>query len=154
MGYLKTIQDRSIYKIKKKPKPKKKNVKRQHRTDLMKQRAETLNKNLPKSEQWFQDLYAPHAIDYEKPSHNDRYNVPIRNRYIADVVNYKYMYVIEVDGSYHDRPDQVIKDKYKDYFLKKHGFKVFRIKAFDLNNYNQILKEVLEYRASKRKPQT
>ena len=123
----------------KKYKRKKKSNSRKIKRISLRSFAKNLNKNLPKSEVWFQDLYAIHKDP------NDLYNKPLHIR-IPDVMNKIYKYIIEIDGSIHDTPKQQYKDYIKDSFYKRLGFKVFRIKAYDINSFNATISSIKELR--------
>lgn len=103
--------------------------------------ANTLNDKLPRSERWFQRLWSAHQHLF------DLYNKPY-GPYIPDVINLKYRYVIEIDGNIHDLPSIKLKDELKDYYFKKRGFTVFRIKAYDLKQFEETLKLVEQIRAA------
>jgi hypothetical protein len=57
-----------------------------------------LRMNTPKSELWFQEFWKANGL--EIPS--DEYNVRWCRR-IPDLVNHKYKYVIEIDGTIHKK---------------------------------------------------
>ncbi len=103
--------------------------------------AEKLNNELPKSEAWFQSLYKSHFS-----LKSDQYNAPFHYKYIPDVLNLEFKYVIEVDGSIHNRPDVIKKDIIKDRYLLNKGFKVFRVQAYDNDSYIQLIKDLFIYR--------
>lgn len=82
----------------------------------------------------------------------DRWN-RIVGKYIVDLINRKYGYIIEVDGSIHDRPEQKLKDQIKDKYLTTKGFKVFRIKAFDMQSLFKTISNIkyIQYQFKNRK---
>lgn len=93
--------------------------------------SERLKKTHTKSEVWFFDLYKSYQdID-------DVYNEPLGN-YIPDMANHKYKYVVEIDGSIHDRPDIKEKDLKKDKYYKALGYRVMRIQAYDIQKFNKV----------------
>lgn len=96
-----------------------------------------LEKNLSKSETWFRELYKKNSFEDE----NDRYNQPFK-RFIPDVINKRFKYVIEVDGSFHDLPHQKAKDRNKDQLYRTHRFKIFRVKAYDLASFLSSCREI------------
>ncbi|MBP5770559.1 MAG: endonuclease domain-containing protein [Bacteroidaceae bacterium] len=61
--------------------------------------------------------------------------------YIADFVCLKRKLVIEVDGGYHDHPQQQQEDQWRTDFLEKMGYVVLRFRNEEINN---SLNEVLE----------
>lgn len=89
-------------------------------------------KKLPKSEQWFHSLYC----DYNDM--NDYWNKPL-GLYIPDVANYRYKYVIEIDGSIHKLPRLIKKDKEKDLYYESKGYKVIRVTAYDENQFRKAI---------------
>lgn len=130
-------------------KKKEKKLKKQDRYDSLKKFAQNLNINEPRSELWFKSLYQKHyALT------TDLYNKPFRKRYIPDVINFKFRYIIEIDGSIHNTPEQIKKDIIKDYFYKKHNFKVFRVKAYDNESYIKLIKELFIIRGKYSYPTT
>ncbi|SNR75792.1 Very-short-patch-repair endonuclease [Lutibacter agarilyticus] len=67
--------------------------------------------------------------------------------YIVDFYIHKYNLVIEVDGEYHDKQEQIIKDKERTNFLEFNGLKVIRFKNKEVENdilsvINQIRNEI------------
>jgi very-short-patch-repair endonuclease len=83
----------------------------------------TLNENLPKSEQWFQEKYRDHK------HYNDLFNIPI-GYYIPDVSNNLYKYILEIDGSIHDLEEIKVKDLKKEQYYNQNGYRVIRVKAY------------------------
>lgn len=47
--------------------------------------------------------------------------------YIADFILPKWMIVVEIDGEYHQDKDQVVKDRIRQKYIEKQGFKVYRL---------------------------
>ena len=133
----KSIKNKSIYKIKRKRRKPKKS-----RIQLY---ADKLNKDLPKSEVWFQDLFKEHRISTGIHRNRDHYNEPI-GKYIADLLNYKYKYIVEIDGSMHDQELIKFKDQVKDLYLTKRGYTVIRVKAFNQSEYENAVNQILKLR--------
>lgn len=98
-----------------------------------------LNNELPKSEIWFHTYYRHfrHADDLN--------NLPLGG-FIPDIINRKFRYVIEIDGSYHDLKEQIQQDIKKNWYYKKRGYKIIRIKAYDIESLKQGLCAVLRRR--------
>ena len=69
-----------------------------------------------------------------------RWQHPIGD-YIVDFVCLKRKLVIEVDGGYHDQPQQQQEDQWRSDFLEKMGYMVLRFSNEEINNN---LEEVLE----------
>lgn len=91
-----------------------------------------LNANLPRSERWFQELYRPHQ------DINDFFNRPLGN-YIPDISNYRFKYVIEIDGTWHDRPEALEKDKLKSKYYSENGYRVIRIRGYCDEDFKRAL---------------
>lgn len=71
----------------------------------------------------------------------------IRNRvYFIDIYMRAYKAAIEIDGDYHNTPEQIEKDKQKDMDLSSIGLLVIRIKNEDVSKVFNILKHILEKR--------
>jgi very-short-patch-repair endonuclease len=103
------------------------------RKKRLKEFALKLESNLPKSERWFRKLWETNNFR----DAYDRYNHPWCRR-IPDLVNHKYRYIIEIDGSYHDLESQKTIDAKKDRF--------FRIKAYNIQMFFQTAECVVKYR--------
>lgn len=125
MRKVKDIKDKFIYKANKK----------------LYNFSKQISVNLPKSEEWFMDYYK----DFKDSA--DIFNVPINDKYIPDVSNKKYRYVIEIDGSIHDLPEIKAKDQVKQKYYQSKCIDVYRIKAYD----NKQLVEVVQKIVNKRK---
>lgn len=98
-------------------------------------RANKLNKNVPKSEQWFRKKFeAERVFDVKDVT----YNKPIGN-YIVDVFLKKLNLIIEVDGSIHDSDEQKFKDFIRQGRLMKRGHLVVRVKAYDEESYQKCI---------------
>ncbi len=102
--------------------------------------AAKLEANLPRSEVWFRSLWERHQLKDE----HDQYN-HVWCRRIPDLVNHKYRYVIEIDGSYHDKPGQKKIDASKDRFYHAQGYEVYRLPAYNDHLFG-ILCDMVEAR--------
>jgi very-short-patch-repair endonuclease len=100
-----------------------------------------LNKNLPRSERWFLSLWKTDNIQENNPKFKDQHNTPLQ-KYIPDIINLGYKYIIEIDGSFHNTPLQKWKDSVKDIFYSNKGFKVFRVTAYNMKSYNETLNSI------------
>jgi very-short-patch-repair endonuclease len=127
----------TVYKKKKKKSP-------LYKSRIQK-RADKLNKYLPKSEQWFQAKWNNDIVQHKYTKFKDEFNSPI-SKYIPDVINRGFKYIIEVDGSIHDKPEQILRDQVKDTYYKMKGFKVFRVKAYDETSYAVALEGIKSIR--------
>jgi very-short-patch-repair endonuclease len=133
---LKQLRKRyAIQKQKNNPKPKKTKKERRSR---IKKYAKRLRENLPASERWFLDMWP-----YKELS-----NIVLGNR-IPDIMNKDYRYIIEIDGSFHDSPEQKHIDMQKDCYYRSKGYKAFRVKAYDMQSYNECLIAIKELRLTK-----
>lgn len=118
--------------------PKKKKIKQGKKKALsrIQKYANKLNLDLPQSEHWFRSLFEKEQLNtlffYNKPY----------GKYIPDVISYNYKIVIEVDGTIHDTEIQKFKDKIKDQYFIDRGYKVFRIKAYNINSYNETIEQI------------
>lgn len=79
---------------------------------------------------------------------NDKFNFPL-GRFIPDLVNEKFRYIIECDGSIHDRKDVRRKDLAKDSSYRSKGYRVFRLRAYDFAALSAIKTEVRRIRLIK-----
>jgi very-short-patch-repair endonuclease len=134
MDSINRIQNNSIYKGKRKKKKKPLTWKR-----LMKQRAASLNQELPRSEQWFQDKFKK-DIAFQK--YNTKFNVAFKN-FIYDVYMKKLGLVIEVDGSIHREKEQLVRDEKKDKRTAMYGLKMIRVEAYNEESYKACIAEVM-----------
>lgn len=100
--------------------------------------ARKLNDSVPKSEVWFRKKFSRESV-YQRLKLE--FNKPFKD-YIYDLFSREYQIAIEVDGSYHDRPEQILKDKKKDSATNKNGIVIYRIKAYDEVSYSEFLKAI------------
>lgn len=127
-------------------------ARKKHRSQVEKLKALKLNKfakklesKLPRSEKWFRDLWKPFQTIHKLEYYSDRYNQP-EGPYIPDVINQAYKYVIEIDGSIHDFTSVKLKDAKKEWYFLNRGYKVFRIKAYDLKQFEVVRDTILKLR--------
>lgn len=120
------------------------NKRKKARKQQLEKYSKQLEDNLPKSEAWFRELYLKEVFErkHTNPFFKDRFNVAINNRYIPDVSNRGYRYIIEIDGSWHDRADVIMQDIKKDHYFKKRGYLVIRIKDKDLESYKAGMEQL------------
>ena len=107
--------------------------------------AEQLNEKLSKSEQWFHEIWR--KLKMSTPL--EETNLPLGEKYIPDLVCEKFKYVIEIHGSSHNTKEQKKRDREKDCFYSKLGYKVFRIKAFDVQAVSKLKEQILLLRPEK-----
>ena len=69
-----------------------------------------------------------------------------RRVYFADIYMKAYKAVIEVDGGYHNSPQQIEKDKQKDLDLSTLGLLVIRVKNEDVRKRFGLIRNILEKR--------
>jgi hypothetical protein len=67
----------------------------------------------------------------------DKFNHVLGN-YIPDVYNHELAYVIEVDGSVHDTPEQQERDRKKDAYYRERMYQVFRVKAYRNGSFKRF----------------
>lgn len=105
----------------------------------LKQRAERLEQNLPKSEVWFRELYKEYI--HEK----DEFNSPFAGR-IPDLINKEFKYIVEIDGSIHNHSSQIKRDANNMLRYFNEGFKVFRVKAYSIRDFNACIDWIKDIR--------
>lgn len=80
----------------------------------------------------------------------DEFNSP-EGKYIPDLINRKYKYIIECDGSIHNEKHIKEIDKKKDEYYFRRGFKVFRIRHKDLASFQVIKNSIFNIKFGKNK---
>jgi very-short-patch-repair endonuclease len=66
--------------------------------------------------------------------------------FIADFACLSHKLIIEIDGKYHQLPDQQISDKERTEWLEQKGFKVMRFTNEQIiNDTNKVLKSIQTY---------
>lgn len=101
--------------------------------------SKSLKKNKFSSEIWLLGMW-----EATKMRDNlDKWNRPI-GPYIADLSNRKFGYIVEVDGEIHNQIDVKNKDRERDAVLESHGWRVFRIKAFNEDSFWESAKVIKE----------
>lgn len=108
-------------------------------SDYLQQLAIRANNNIPKSKQWFRDLFIPHIIDFKKSYLNDTYNKVIGS-YIADLANKEYMYCVHIDN----KPTLELNKKVLS--LQKRGYTVIHVQAYNNTSFQNALLEILKLR--------
>lgn len=127
----------------KKNKKQKQNARRQR----LERFSNDLEDSLPKSEKWFREKYLKESLNriFKEDSFTDKFNKPYNDKYIPDIHNAGYRYVIEVDGSWHDRIDAKIKDFKKNHYFDKRGFLLIRVIAYDDKSYEDCITKLKEH---------
>lgn len=120
---------------KKKKKPQKKKLRKQK--SRLEQYGEDLNRNLPRSEAWFQQLWKERGMECKF----DHFNCPF-GPYIPDVLNKKHYYIIEIDGSIHTTPEVKERDQKKSEWFRNQMFTVIRVIAYDMDSFNNAVERV------------
>ena len=70
----------------------------------------------------------------------------IIGEYIADFVCLACKLIIEVDGGYHQLPEQQVSDEYRTTWLEKQGFKVIRFTNEEITgNIDSVLDKIQYY---------
>jgi len=108
-----------------------------------------LKDNVPKSEQWFRGLYHNHFY-----TATDKYDTRFNNKYLPDIVNTYYKYVIEVDGSIHTLARVQKRDKLKDEYYTRFGYQVIRVIANDILSYVECIRRLCHIRRFEQVPTT
>lgn len=114
--------------------------KKRKKTKLLKF-ADELEKNLPNSEIWFREIY--HKCNLKDKF--DEYNRPFEH-YIPDIINHRYKYIIEIDGSIHDLENIKKRDIKKDFKFKSKGYQVIRVIAYNINSLIDCIRMVYKIR--------
>lgn len=115
-------------------------------TGSKKDLAAKLNANLPDSEAWFWKEWEESGMKHEGDKPNE-----IFAGYIPDVINHLYKYVVEVDGGVHLRPSVKLKDALKDRVFMKKGYQVFRLEAYDYEQFGDLVDGIEKVRLEKNK---
>ena len=84
------------------------------------------------------------ALRKEIRSYKFRRQHPIGD-YIADFICLSYKLVIEVDGGYHNEPQQQQDDLWRTEYLTSKGYKVIRFKNEEVNaNILEVIRRIKE----------
>lgn len=136
----------SIYRKERLSRKKLKALRKEKKNRFIQEKALELQMNTPASELWFYGKFSIESIQrIVGGNFRDQKNVPFHKRFIPDIINDGYRYIIEVDGDSHDNLKQAYKDFKKDGIYKARGYKSFRVKAYDDVSYNKFIKEFKEY---------
>lgn len=111
------------------------------RKRILLRKSKELNENLPESERWFWREWKQSGLE-----HKDDLPNAVLHKYIPDVMNNTFKYVIEIDGDSHENNRSKNRDTKKDRFYKKRGFTVFRLKAYDNEQLGVLMDEVEKHR--------
>lgn len=119
-------------------------VKKKIRKNSIEYKAIMLEADLPKSEVWFREMYLKEDFQrqFSEDLFKDKFNYPFNRKYIPDIVNMGYKYVIEIDGSIHNKPEQILKDKIKDHYFNKRGYIVIRVRHWNMDDYKSCIERV------------
>lgn len=110
--------------------------KRKRKTKLQKNCAEQFSKelreNATKAELHFMEVARKKGLNLEFQTPIYIYNGGgkkngVKNFYIVDFLDRKNKFVFEIDGKYHNSPEQRKRDYYRTLDLKKLGYTVYRI---------------------------
>lgn len=110
-------------------------IKKEKKELRLKEYADQLNKYLPKSEIWFNDMFVSNWF-YKYMQFKT--NTPFQG-FIPDLISIKFKLVIEIDGSIHEKEEQKIKDFKKDTKYKKTGYQVIRVIAYNHESYSKCI---------------
>lgn len=109
--------------------------------------AREIEKQLPASERWFREFWLSNGLLDD----DDRFNEPFGKR-IPDLINHKFKYVIEIDGTIHNTPRQTKIDASKDRFYESKGYSVLRVRAFMVSDLLGCVEVVERLRLSLARP--
>ena len=66
-------------------------------------------------------------------------------QYIVDFINLKYKLIVEIDGKYHFRDEQIIKDEERTCDLEQWGYRVIRFTNEEIFNHREeVIKKIKE----------
>lgn len=81
-------------------------------------------------------------LDTKGVNHIPQY--PLRQGYIADFALLDKKIIIEVDGKkWHSGKKKQKKDRFRDYMLKRDGWKTIRLPESEINNLDSLLSSIL-----------
>ena len=64
-------------------------------------------------------------------------------QYIVDFINLKYKLIVEIDGKYHFRDEQIIKDEERTRDLEQWGYRVIRFTNEEIFNHREeVIKKI------------
>ena len=71
------------------------------------------------------------------------FQLPTRTGFVIDFVILKQKIAIEVDGTHwHSSKEAKKRDRFKDYMLRREGWKVIRIKEEEIDNLDGLLSSI------------
>ena len=103
---------------------------------LIRQRAQTLRKNMTKEERhlWY-DFLKAYPIQFKRQF--------VIGNYIVDFYCHKAKLVVELDGSQHCEPDDMVYDQKRTRFLQQQGLYVLRLSNLDvLKNFEGVCQNI------------
>ena len=103
---------------------------------IIRQRAQTLRKNMTKEERhlWY-DFLKAYPIQFKR-------QYPIGN-YVVDFYCYKARLVVELDGSQHCEPEAISYDQKRTQFLRQKGRYILRISNLDvMKNFDGVCQNI------------
>lgn len=101
------------------------------RKQRLKRFSRAINQKKYKSDEWLKTQWKNILHEY------DEFNSP-EGPFIPDLINRKFKYIIECDGSIHDKECQKSRDKIKDEYFRGKGFSVFRVKFMDFSKMDSV----------------
>ena len=104
--------------------------------NLIRHRSQILRKNMTKEERhlWY-DFLKAYPIQFKR-------QFPIGS-YIVDFYCYKAKLVVELDGSQHCEPDDMVYDQKRTRFLQQKGLYVLRLSNLDvLKNFDGVCQNI------------
>lgn len=95
---------------------------------------EKLKKNATKAELKFYEIVSRKKLNLKFQYRIDILdaNARIKQFFIVDFCDVKNKIIFEIDGDYHNSPEQIKKDLYRTKLLNKLGYRVFRVSNADV----------------------
>lgn len=110
------------------------------RKRTIQQYAQRLQKQMPKSEVWFWELYEKNGLKLKSDQSNQ-----ILGNYIFDVLNGDLRYVIEIQDPGHKRSSRKRRDQLKREYAQSRGFHYIAIKGWSLTSFFKGMESLKEY---------
>ena len=108
-----------------------------HSSDISRQRAQTLRKNMTKEERhlWY-DYLKTYPVQFKR-----QYPLGV---YIVDFYCYQAKMIVELDGSQHCEPEAMAYDLQRTAYLQQQSYYVFRISNLDVMTQFRAVCEAID----------
>ena len=105
--------------------------------NLLKQRSQTLRKNMTKEERhlWY-DFLKTYPVQFKR-----QYTIGV---YIVDFYCYQAKLIVELDGSGHCEPEAIAYDQRRTAYLQQQGYQVLRISNLDVMKQFRAVCEAID----------